>query len=65
LAFRSVLSRILGEKIVVKNLVVELDGDEMTRIMWKIREEALPSTALSFSMRELTLAPYAHHPPSR
>src|SRR5260370_29276425 len=31
LAFRSVLSRILGEKIVVKNLVVELDGDEMTR----------------------------------
>jgi len=42
LAFRSVLSRILGEKIVVKNLVVELDGDEMTRIIWKkVREEAL------------------------
>jgi len=28
------------EKIVVKNPVVELDGDEMTRIIWKkIREE--------------------------
>jgi isocitrate dehydrogenase len=27
-------------KIVVKNPVVELDGDEMTRIIWKqIREE--------------------------
>jgi isocitrate dehydrogenase len=31
---------LLGEKIVVKNPVVELDGDEMTRIIWKkIREE--------------------------
>lgn len=29
-----------SEKIVVKNPVVELDGDEMTRIIWKkIREE--------------------------
>jgi isocitrate dehydrogenase len=29
-----------GEKIVVANPVVELDGDEMTRIIWKnIREE--------------------------
>ena len=29
-----------GGKIVVKNPVVELDGDEMTRIIWKkIREE--------------------------
>jgi isocitrate dehydrogenase len=28
------------DKIVVKNPVVELDGDEMTRIIWKkIREE--------------------------
>ena len=28
------------EKIVVNNPVVELDGDEMTRIIWKkIREE--------------------------
>ena len=28
-------------KIVVQNPVVELDGDEMTRIIWKkIREEA-------------------------
>jgi isocitrate dehydrogenase len=37
-----VLFRIAGEKIVVKNPVVELDGDEMTRIIWKkIREEVL------------------------
>ena len=29
-----------GQKIKVKNPVVELDGDEMTRIIWKkIREE--------------------------
>ena len=29
-----------GSKIVVENPVVELDGDEMTRIIWKkIREE--------------------------
>jgi isocitrate dehydrogenase len=29
------------QKIVVQNPVVELDGDEMTRIIWKkIREEA-------------------------
>lgn len=28
------------EKIAVKNPIVELDGDEMTRIIWKkIREE--------------------------
>lgn len=32
-----------GEKIKVKNPVVELDGDEMTRIIWKkIREEVCP-----------------------
>ena len=30
----------IEQKIVVKNPVVELDGDEMTRIIWKkIREE--------------------------
>ena len=41
-AFLCVLFRIAGEKIVVKNPVVELDGDEMTRIIWKkIREEVL------------------------
>ena len=35
----------------VKNPVVELDGDEMTRIIWrKIREEVL---YLSYSMRDL------------
>lgn len=29
-----------GERIKVKNPVVEIDGDEMTRIIWKkIREE--------------------------
>lgn len=30
----------MAQKITVKNPVVELDGDEMTRIIWKkIREE--------------------------
>jgi isocitrate dehydrogenase len=30
----------MNQKIVVQNPVVELDGDEMTRIIWKkIREE--------------------------
>ena len=30
----------IEQKITVKNPVVELDGDEMTRIIWKkIREE--------------------------
>jgi isocitrate dehydrogenase len=34
----------LEQKIVVKNPVVELDGDEMTRIIWKkIREEVCHS----------------------
>jgi isocitrate dehydrogenase len=33
-------TQILAQKIKVKNPVVELDGDEMTRIIWKkIREE--------------------------
>jgi len=33
----------MNSKIVVKNPVVELDGDEMTRIIWKkIREEVRP-----------------------
>ena len=32
--------RRVDQKIAVKNPVVELDGDEMTRIIWKkIREE--------------------------
>ncbi len=50
-AFPCVLFRILGEKITVKNPVVELDGDEMTRIIWKkIRDEVqyLPSTGPLF-----------------
>jgi isocitrate dehydrogenase len=30
----------VGDRIKVKNPVVEIDGDEMTRIIWKkIREE--------------------------
>jgi isocitrate dehydrogenase len=34
-----------GEKIVVANPIVELDGDEMTRIIWKkIREEVRPDS---------------------
>jgi len=29
------------EKIKVKNTIVEIDGDEMTRIMWKMVKEKL------------------------
>jgi isocitrate dehydrogenase len=36
------------QKIVVTNPVVELDGDEMTRIIWKkIREEVRSYVSLS------------------
>ena len=59
-AFGSVVSHLLGEKIVVKNPVVELDGDEMTRIIWKkIREEVLYQPSFVFSIQELTFAPCA------
>ncbi|KAG5728138.1 hypothetical protein E4T56_gene19260 [Termitomyces sp. T112] len=42
-AFSTSFSRFqMAQKIVVKNPVVELDGDEMTRIIWqKIREELI------------------------
>jgi isocitrate dehydrogenase len=41
---------ILGEKIVVKNPVVELDGDEMTRIIWrKIREEVVYPLPITYA----------------
>ncbi|EMD36919.1 hypothetical protein CERSUDRAFT_65670 [Gelatoporia subvermispora B] len=45
------------EKIVVKNPVVELDGDEMTRIIWKkIREELiLPYVQLDIKYYDLGL----------
>jgi ethanolamine ammonia-lyase large subunit len=68
-AFPCALSRISGEKIVVKNPVVELDGDEMTRIIWKkIREEVLypprsslsPSRADSCALRHPLSPPTAH-----
>lgn len=47
----------LDDKIVVKNPVVELDGDEMTRIIWKkIREEvgaSIASVMKSYSVAAL------------
>lgn len=44
-------------RIVVANPVVELDGDEMTRIIWKkIREEVRPSS-LSHRRNSLTRLP--------
>ncbi|OCH91141.1 isocitrate dehydrogenase [Obba rivulosa] len=47
----------MQEKIVVKNPVVELDGDEMTRIIWKkIREELiLPYLQLDIKYYDLGL----------
>lgn len=41
----TVVDALRAQKIAVANPVVELDGDEMTRIIWKkIREEVLLST---------------------
>jgi isocitrate dehydrogenase len=43
----SLLENVLNSKIVVQNPVVELDGDEMTRIIWKkIREEVCHSSSV-------------------
>lgn len=44
-----------GTKIAVANPVVELDGDEMTRIIWKKIREEVRSTTPDF----LTML-YAH-----
>lgn len=54
--FASSMSR-MQEKITVKNPVVELDGDEMTRIIWKkIREELiLPYLQLDIKYFDLGL----------
>jgi isocitrate dehydrogenase len=54
---RVVRPAFLEEKIVVNNPVVELDGDEMTRIIWKkIREEVRFSCCFGFcsARREVT-----------
>lgn len=46
------------ERIKVKNPVVEIDGDEMTRIIWKkIREEVCYISAFYVTIRELTRWP--------
>ena len=38
-----------GDRIKVKNPVVEIDGDEMTRVIWKkIREEVSDTTPVFF-----------------
>jgi isocitrate dehydrogenase len=37
----SVLKRNFAQKVKVKNPVVELDGDEMTRIIWKMIKDKL------------------------
>jgi isocitrate dehydrogenase len=48
---RVVRPAFLEEKIVVNNPVVELDGDEMTRIIWKkIREEVRRFHVVSVSV---------------
>jgi isocitrate dehydrogenase len=45
------------DKIPVKGPVVELDGDEMTRIIWKkIREEVSASIHISLVLEALSLA---------
>jgi hypothetical protein len=57
-AFGVAFSYLLGEKIAVKNPVVELDGDEMTRIIWKKIREEVQYPRLPF-VSQLTLAPCA------
>ena len=43
------MATVVGNKIAVQNPVVELDGDEMTRIIWKkIREEVRASSHSGF-----------------
>jgi hypothetical protein len=47
---------------VVKNPVVELDGDDMTRIVWKKIREREREEVRPFSLWELTtLRPALHH----
>lgn len=44
----------MTKKIVVKNPVVELDGDEMTRIIWKKIREEVRSFSLVIFMTVVT-----------
>lgn len=52
------------KKIKVKNPVVELDGDEMTRIIWKdIKDKVLPNTELrTLIMTDISLSLYSRKP---
>jgi hypothetical protein len=49
-----------GEKIVVANPIVELDGDEMTRIIWKKIREQVRKNPRRFSYWILLTFPKAH-----
>ncbi|AFZ81289.1 isocitrate dehydrogenase, putative [Theileria equi strain WA] len=46
----------LGDKIVVKNPIVELDGDEMTRIMWSMIKEKLILPHLDVDLKYFDLS---------
>jgi isocitrate dehydrogenase len=41
----------VSEKIRVKNPIVEMDGDEMTRIMWRLIKEKLIQPFLDIDLR--------------
>ncbi len=38
-------------KIIVKNLIVEMDGDEMTKIIWKLIKDKLNTPYLDMDIR--------------
>ena len=56
----------MGQKIKVANPVVELDGDEMTRIIWKFIKDKLilpvPADAIEVWAREIRREPAPSYP---
>lgn len=54
--FKNTLNLYAGKKILVKNPVVELDGDEMTRIIWKMIKDKLILPFVSADIRYFDLS---------
>ena len=49
----------MTKKITVKNQIVEIDGDEMARVMWRMIKEQL---ILPYHLNKQTVL-MANHPP--
>jgi isocitrate dehydrogenase len=56
LAFKLRETRLDMDKIIVRNPVVELDGDEMTRIIWQFIKEKLILPYLDIDLRYYDLS---------